>query len=313
MKALITGSEGFVGKYLRRELEVHGYAVTGLDRNPGKNVLDVDLRDAQAVASAVAAVQPDAVVHLAGQANVALSWAQPADTFEINTICALHLMDALRLHAPDARLLLVGSSDQYGNLGAAGQNVTEDISPQPQTPYAISKQAQEQLGLAYARAYNLHICAARAFNHVGAGQRLGFIVPDFAAGIAGVELGQRAQLTVGNLETGRDFTHVRDVVRAYRLILERGRMGTVYNVGSGTVHSVREILDALTAMARRPIPVQVDPARLRPSDTPVLRCNHDRLTLDTGWQPEIPLQAALQEVLDEWRNKLRNRELSEDI
>lgn len=303
MKALITGSGGFVGGYLRQELEANGYTVVGLDILPGTNTVQADLLDARGLADIVAAQQPDAVFHLAGQADVARSWRIPQKTVALNVIAAVNLMEAIRQAAPAARLVLVGSSDQYGNLGAAGADVTEAMQMNPQTPYAVSKKAQEEMARVYVQAYGLQICMTRSFNHGGAGQREGFLIPDLAAGIARIEKGRARCLKVGNLESQRDFTHVRDVVRAYRLIAEKGCPGAVYNVGSGTAHSVREILDRLCAMARCPITVEQDPARMRPSDTPVIRCDHARLTADTGWQPAIPLEQILADTLAYYRTK----------
>ena len=171
----------------------------------------------------------------------------------------------------------------------------------PMNPYAVSKVAQEQLGRAYARAYGLRICMTRSFNHGGAGQRTGFMIPDFARGIVRVERGEEETLSVGNLASRRDFTHVKDIVRAYRLIAEKGRPGEVYNVGSGTTWSAGEVLDRMTAMASCPIPVRQDPARMRPSDTPVICCDHSKLTRDTGWEPVLPLDEILRDTLTYYR------------
>ena len=155
----------------------------------------------------------------------------------------------------------------------------------------------------YVRAYGMNICMTRSFNHGGAGQRLGFLIPDFASGIVKVERGEAKSLKVGNLTSRRDFTHVKDVARAYRLIGEKGKPGEVYNVGSGVTWSAQEILDKLCAMAVCPIPVEQDPARMRPSDTPVICCDHTKLTTDTGWQPQIPLEDILSDTLREWRER----------
>lgn len=303
MRALITGSQGFVGKYLRRELEENGYEVLGLDLQPGERTVQADLLDPEQLAQAVRKAKPEAVFHLAGQADVARSWKIPQKTMEINVIGAVNLMEAVRLFDPGVRMVIVGSSDQYGNLGEAGQCVRETLDTRPQTPYAVSKKAQEEMARVYTRAYGMHICMTRSFNHGGAGQRLGFLIPDFAAGIVRVERGEAEVLKVGNLSARRDFTHVRDVVRAYRLIAEKGRPGEVYNVGSGTTYSAQEILDRLRAMASRPIPVEQDPAKMRPSDTPVICCDHSKLTQDTGWEPEIPLEVILRETLEWFRQQ----------
>lgn len=304
MRALITGSQGFVGGYLRRELEDNGYEVIGLDIRPGEETVQADLLDAERLTQLIGELKPDAVFHLAGQADVARSWKIPRRTVEINVIGALNLLEAVRAYRKDVRVLLVGSSDQYGDLGEAGQYVSEALAMNPQTPYAVSKKAQEEMAKVYARAYGLHICMTRSFNHGGAGQREGFLIPDFAAGVTRVEKGLAKCLKVGDLTSRRDFTHVKDIVRAYRLIAEKGAPGEVYNVGSGTVYSAREILNKLCAMAVCPIPVEQDPGKMRPSDTPVICCDRSKLTAHTGWEPEIPLDVILWDVLEEWRGRI---------
>ena len=303
MRALITGSQGFVGRYLRRELEESGYEVVGLDIQPGEGAVQADLLNPGEIKAAVSQVQPDAVFHLAGQADVAKSWQIPQKTMEINVIAAVNLMEAVRAFNPPVRMVLVGSSDQYGNLGEAGRMVSESLATHPQTPYAVSKKAQEEMARVYVRAYGMNICMTRSFNHGGAGQRLGFLIPDFASGIVKVERGEAKSLKVGNLTSRRDFTHVKDVARAYRLIGEKGKPGEVYNVGSGVTWSAQEILDKLCAMAVCPIPVEQDPARMRPSDTPVICCDHSKLTRDTGWEPNIPLEDILSDTLRCWRGR----------
>ena len=305
MRALITGSQGFVGRYLRRELETNGYEVLGMDLQAGPDTIQADLLDAERMAETVREANPGAVFHLAGQADVAKSWQIPQKTMEINVIGTINLMEAVRAFDPGVRMVLVGSSDQYGNLGAAGECVKETQELRPQTPYAVSKRAQEEMARAYVGAYSMNICMTRSFNHGGAGQRKGFLIPDFASGVAQVEKGLAPSLKVGNLDARRDFTHVKDVVRAYRLIAEKGRPGEIYNVGSGRTYSAREILDRLCAMANCPIPVEQDPAKMRPSDTPVVCCGHGKLSRDTGWEPEISLDEMLRETLEEWRNQVQ--------
>ena len=302
MKALITGSEGFVGKYLRAELEAHGYDVTGLDLAPGEKTVAVNLLEAEKVDALLEEMRPEVIFHLAGQANVGLSWKKPAMTMEINLVAAVNLMEAARKYCPGCAIVLVGSSDEYGNLKEKGQLVSEETPLQPVTPYAISKIAQEQTGQAYAKAYGMKICMTRSFNHGGAGQKPGFMIPDFAQGIVKAERGEADAVCVGNLSSKRDFTHVKDIVRAYRLIAEKGKAGEIYNVGSGKTYSAQEVLDRLIAMAKVPVAVKQDPARMRPSDTPVICCDHSKLTRDTGWEPEIPLDEILKDTLEYYRS-----------
>lgn len=304
MKALITGSQGFVGGYLRRELEGHNYQVTGLDLSPAKQTIEADLLKLEQVKAALKQIQPDVIFHLAGQANVALSWKIPQKTIEINVVGALNLLDGVRAVCPKARIVLIGSSDQYGSLGEAGKLIKEEQEMNPQTPYAVSKQAQEELAGLYVKAYGLQICMTRSFNHCGAGQREGFLVSDFAAGIVRVEKKLIPSLKVGNLSARRDFTHVSDVTRAYRLLAEKGQPGETYNVGSGKTVSAKEILDHLCSLAYCSIPVEQDTARLRPSDTPVICCDHTKLTRQTGWNPSVSLDTMLAESLEYFRNTI---------
>ena len=301
MKALITGSEGFVGKYLRAELEANGYDVTGLDLVPGEKTVAVNLLEADRVEALLAELKPEVIIHLAGQPDVGRSWKIPAKTFEINVIAAVNLMEAMRKACPESRLVLVGSSDEYGRLLEAGVSVSEETAVHPMTPYAISKIAQEQMGQAYARAYGMHICMTRSFNHGGAGQKTGFMIPDFCRGIVQAERGETDAVSVGNLASKRDFTHVKDVVRAYRLIAEKGQPGEIYNVGSWKTCSAQEVLDRLIGMAKCPVTVRQDPARMRPSDTQVICCDHSKLTKDTGWEPEHGIEEILRETLEYYR------------
>lgn len=303
MKALITGSEGFVGHYLRKELEENGYEVTGLDIQAGDHTIQADLLDAENIRVIIEQEKPDVIVHLAGQANVGRSWIIPQKTMEINAVASINLLEAVRTTCPQAHIVLVGSSDEYGNLGKAGELVCETQPVEPTTPYAVSKVAQENMARVYAKAYGLHICMTRSFNHGGAGQLPGFLIPDFASGIVKIERGEATCLKVGNLTSRRDFTHVKDVVRAYRLIAEKGKTGEVYNVGSGVTHSAQEILDKLISMARCPVQVEQDPARMRPSDTPVICCDNRKLMQDTNWKARYTLDDILEDVLEFYRMK----------
>ena len=302
-KALITGSLGFVGKYLREELESNNYDVIGVDVREAEKTIKCDLLNAAETLKAIQGINPDVIIHLAGQADVGLSWKIPQKTLVLNVLAAINLLEAVRAVNPTTRVVLVGSSDEYGQLGKKGINVREDIPLNPQTPYAVSKMAQEQLASVYVRAYGLNICMTRSFNHCGAGQREGFLFPDFASGVVRVENGIDECMKVGNLTSSRDFTHVKDVVRAYRLLAEKGKSGEVYNIGSGKTYSAQEILGKMVAMAKLDVPVKQDPSRMRPSETPVICCNHDKLTQDTGWCPQINIDDIILDVLQDWRTR----------
>lgn len=302
MRALITGSEGFIGKHLTAELENNGYEVVRCDLHGEAPVVPLNILDQEAVLGVISRYRPDVLINMAGQANVGLSWKKPQMTLEINTVGTLNLLEAIRAVKPEMRVIAVGSSDEYGVLLDRGINVTEDMEIHPTTPYAISKQAQEEFCQLYCRAYGMNICMTRQFNLGGAGQAKGFMISDFASGIAEIEAGRQAYLSVGNLQSARDFTHVKDACRAVRLIAEKGHAGEIYNICSGKTYTAQEVLDRLINMSQVSIEVRTDPARMRPSDTPVICGNHDKLTAHTGWEPEKSMVEILTDALNYWRS-----------
>lgn len=301
MKALITGSSGFIGSHLTAELEANGYEVVRCDLKETKDTVAMDIMNPEMIQSVLEKHQPDVIINMAGQANVGLSWKKPQLTVQLNTVGLINILETVRAVNPKIRVIAVGSSDEYGNLKEIGANVTEDIPVKPITPYAISKQAQELFAQLYVRSYGMDICMIRLFNLGGPGQAKGYMISDFASGIAEVEAGKKEFMSVGNLESARDFTHVKDACRAVRLIVEKGHTGEVYNISSGTTHKAQEVLDKLVGMANKSIEVKQDPARMRPSDTPVVCGNHDKLTVHTGWQPELGLDQILADALNYWR------------
>ncbi len=303
MKALITGSAGFIGSHLKTELEDNGYEVVCCDLKASSDTVSMDITDPERVKAVLEEYRPDLIINMAGQANVGLSWKKPQLTVQLNTIGLINILEAVRAVNPGIRVLAVGSSDEYGSLEERGANVTEDIPVRPITPYAISKQAQEQFAQLYVRAYGMDICMIRLFNLGGPNQGLGYMISDFASGIAAVEAGKKEYLSVGNLTSARDFTHVKDACRAVRLIAEKGHTGEVYNISSGTTHTAQEVLDLLVGMASVPVEVRQDPSRMRPSDTPVVCGNHDKLTAHTGWVPEFPLEVILADSLAYFRER----------
>lgn len=301
MKALITGSSGFIGSHLTSELEANGYEVVRCDLKETKDTVVMDIMNPEMIQSVLEKHQPDVIINMAGQANVGLSWKKPQLTVQLNTVGLINILETVRAVNPKIRVIAVGSSDEYGNLKENGANVTEDIPVKPITPYAISKQAQELFAQLYVRSYGMDICMIRLFNLGGPGQAKGYIISDFSSGIAEVEAGKKEFMSVGNLESARDFTHVKDACRAVRLIVEKGRTGEVYNISSGVTHKAQEVLDKLVVMAKIPVEVRQDPVRMRPSDTPVVCGNHDKLTAHTGWQPKLGLDQILEDALDYWR------------
>jgi GDP-4-dehydro-6-deoxy-D-mannose reductase len=264
--------------------------------------VELDLLDGAAVRAAVADCRPEVVYHLAAVASVGESWQAPAATWENNTSSTLNLLEGVRLEAPEAVVVHVGSGEQYGPVPAERLPVDEREPLRPQNPYAASKAASELVASFYADAHGLRIVRARAFNHAGPGQSDAYVVSAFARQIAEAERAGHTELTVatGDLRPRRDFTDVRDVVRAYRLLAERGEAG-VFNVCSGESVPVRDILAGLARLTDVAIEQNTDPARLRDNEVMEIRGSHARLTETTGWEPEIALETTLADTLSWWR------------
>ena len=317
-RVLITGATGFVGGHLAAllgsEVDVvlhgtmrHEPAVKPSDQSPiARSHSHVgNLTDATFADDVVKDVRPDWIVHLAAQSSVTASWRDPAATLTNNLIAQLNVLESVVRHVPKARVLVVGSSEEYGRVREQDLPLAESAPFRPDSPYAVSKLAQDYLGLQYHLGRHLDVVRVRPFNLIGPGQADQFVVPSFARQIAEAEAGRRPQvIEVGNLEARRDFTDVRDAVRAYRLVLERGTSGEVYNVGGGTARSVRDLLDCLCVMASCPLEIKIDPARFRPSDAPIIQCDNRRIRHDLGWEPEIPIERTLGDILDEWRRRV---------
>jgi GDP-4-dehydro-6-deoxy-D-mannose reductase len=321
-RILITGYSGFVGRYLIDECcrRMPAATLVGVSNHtPGYPLpaalvaVHADMADAMRMREVVREARPDLIFHLAAQASVAASWADPAGTLAINAGGAVHLLEALRAEAPGARLVLVGSGEQYGLVPPEENPIGEDHNQQPINPYAVAKTTQDLFGYQYFKAYGLPIVRVRPFNHFGPGQAPSYVVADFARQIALAEAGQRDRtLRVGNLEARRDFLPVEDVVRAYLGVAERGRAGQAYNVGSGRGRAIGEVLDQLLAFARVPISLQRDSERFRPIDAPLLVADTTRLRADTGWEPAADFGGALSRTLDSWREAVSREAVSRE-
>ena len=298
MRALITGGIGFAGTHLARHLEASGDEVVLTDRLIG----GPDLLDPEGWVRLLADIRPDAVYHLAAQPSVAASWENPALTLRVNTEGTLHVLLACR-DAGVGRVLMVSSSDVYGGTAATDRPLTESEPLRPVTPYAASKAAAEQFALQAWLGWGLEVVRVRPFNHIGPGQDDRFVAGALAARIAAAERGN-GEVTVGNLGARRDFTDVRDVVRAYRAAVLQGEPGEVYHVCSGTPVAIATVAETMVALADRPVRLVTDPALFRPVDVPVLVGDAGRLHATTGWAPVIPLEQTLQELLDDHRARL---------
>jgi GDP-4-dehydro-6-deoxy-D-mannose reductase len=263
------------------------------------------LRQPRAIASLVDEIQPHRVFHLAAHADVRQGWNDPDTTLVENLVMTQHVLGAVRQGCPAARVLVVSSSQVYGTVAPSRMPVVESEPMQPEDPYGVSKAATELLAQQHVRAFSLHVACARAFNHIGPRQQRGFVLADFAAGIARVERGEsQPVLHVGNLHTRRDFTDVRDVVRAYRLILDAETPGAVYNVCSGRTIAIDDLLRDLLAAAAVPIQIEVDADLQRPVDRPAIVGSYDALYRATGWSPQIPIAQTVQDTLAYWRAAL---------
>jgi GDP-4-dehydro-6-deoxy-D-mannose reductase len=267
-------------------------------------LVEAELTDADATRRAVELAAPDLVFHLASQSSVQASFADPLGTIENNTATLVHLLDAVRAVTPGARVLVVSSGEVYGR-GGGGRPIDEHMPLRPENPYAVSKCVQDLLGLQYHLAHRLAVVRVRPFNHLGPGQSDRFVASSFARQIAEIEAGQCAPvIQVGNLEAERDFTDVRDVVRAYLLALDNAEPGVAYNLGRGEGVAIQQLLDLLVGECRVPVSVEVDPARMRPVDVPSLVCDASLFRAHTSWEPVIPLQVTLRDMLDYWRGQL---------
>lgn len=316
MRILITGVGGFVGGHLAELLRAEHpeVEVFGLEREHGKadalpsgvTIFQADLDDRASVAGVLDSVGPDRVVHLAGQSSVQHSWTDPGGTLRTNVLGLVHLLDALRQRSVVARVLVVGSAEEYGVVAPGDVPIRETAPLRPTSPYAVSKAAQGLLALQYDAPGGLSILVTRTFPHTGPRRGEAFAESSFARQIAEIEAGRRDPLLrVGNLEAVRDFTDVRDVVRAYWALLERGAPGEAYNVCSGKGVSIREVLQSLIDLSGVCVEVGVDPERLRPSDIPVLVGDPGKLRSATAWEPLVPLAHTLRDLLDDWRFRVR--------
>jgi GDP-4-dehydro-6-deoxy-D-mannose reductase len=301
MRALVTGGLGFVGRHLVQHLQASGDEVVTLDHS-GPH--PVDITDGPAVAAAVADAAPDALYHLAGWADVGASWSDPVGVLRVNAEGTLHVLRACR-DAGIARVLAVASADVYGVVTEAELPLTEASPLRPTSPYAASKVAADAFAQQAFLGYGLGVVRVRPFNHLGPGQSEQFVAPAIAARIARAERDEVDQIAVGNLSARRDVTDVRDVVRAYRLLIERGEPGEVYNVCTGEDLSVRSLVELLVGLARRPIELVTDPALLRPVDLPVLRGDASKLRAATGWAPGIRIEQTVADLLDDMRERIR--------
>jgi GDP-4-dehydro-6-deoxy-D-mannose reductase len=312
MKVLVTGASGFVAGHViaavRAEApgaEMFGVVRRGAIADPSSaTALRADLEDAASADALFDAVEPDRIVHLAAQSSVHRSWEDPQSTFGVNVTGLLNVMEALRRRRLAPRVLVVGSAEQYGAVQAEKLPVVETHPLQPANPYAVSKVAQEFVARQYFLSHGIPVLCTRTFHHTGPGRGEVFAESSFARQIAEIEAGRQAPtISVGNLDAVRDYTDVRDVVRAYWLLLEKARPGEVFNVCSGAGVAIGEILQELVDVSGVKVEIRRDPDRMRPADIPAIVGNPRKLARATGWKPVIPLRRTLADLLAYWRQQ----------
>jgi GDP-4-dehydro-6-deoxy-D-mannose reductase len=318
MRVLITGITGFAGSHLadyildnHPEAEVYGLVRWRSRMENIQHILDqihlleADLKDMVSLKKALAEIEPDRIFHLAAQSFVPTSWRCPGETFAINSIGQINLFEAVLDLGLTPRIQIACSSEEYGLVSPDEVPMNESNPLRPLSPYAVSKVAQDFLGYQYFKSYGLHVVRTRGFNHTGPRRGEVFICSNFARQIVEIEKKLRDPvLFVGNLEAKRDFTDVRDTVRAYWLSLEKGEAGEVYNIGSGIAFTAQEILDKLLALTDAEVRIEIDPLRLRPSDVMILLSDSSKFRSISGWEPRIPFEQSLQDLLEYWRARL---------
>ncbi|MBW8876873.1 MAG: GDP-mannose 4,6-dehydratase [Acidobacteria bacterium] len=321
MRALITGITGFAGSHLAEYIlaEQPGVEVFGTFRWRSRmdnvehldgriKLVEADLRDYTSMHQALATSRPDVVFHLAAQSFVPSSWNAPSDTLVTNVTGQTNLFEAIRALKLDPVVQIACSSEQYGLVHPEETPIKETNPLRPLSPYAVSKVAQDYLGYQYFQSYGLKSVRTRGFNHTGPRRGQVFVTSNFCSQVAAIELGlQEPVIRVGNMEAIRDFTDVRDMVRAYWLAVTKARPGEVYNIATGRGIHIREMLDLVLSFSQVEVRTEVDPSRLRPSDVEILIGDSSKFRADTGWEPKIPFEQTVRDLLDYWRRVLAAR------
>lgn len=310
-KSLIIGAAGFVGKYLIDEVlnnHIEVYATKlphqNLEQKNAK-LYDLNILDKDAIVDLLFKIQPDYIFHLAAQSSGGLAWKNPTLTVDVNIKGSINVLDAVRELYYKPRVLIIGSGEEYGHVRQGETPIGEESALHPGNIYAATKACQNMIANIYSKAYDMELMMVRAFNHVGPGQAPMFVVSDFCKQVAEIEKGIREPvILVGNLAAKRDFTDVRDVVRAYVKLISMGQAGETYNVGSGNAREIREILNLIISMSDKSIRVEIDPNKIRPVDAPIIEADISKLNRLTGWKPEISLEQTVRETLDYWRARV---------
>ncbi len=312
MKALVIGGGGFVGPYLVSHLINDlsmNVTVTKMEREElklqGAEVLNLDILDTEQIDAVLKEVRPDYIIHLAAQSSVAVSWKNPGLTVDINVKGSINLLDGVRKLDYKPRVLLIGSGEEYGHIKQGECPIIEDNTLRPGNIYAATKSCQNMIGKIYADAYDMDVVMVRAFNHIGPNQMPLFVVADFCKQVAEIEKGiHEPVIYVGNLSAKRDFTDVRDVVKAYGLLVREGHRGETYNVGTGRAIAIEDILKMILKLSTVEIEIKVDAEKLRPVDVPIIEPDINKIVGCTGWKPQIAIEQTIKETLDYWRENI---------
>ena len=315
-KALITGIAGFAGSHLTEHLLGNGFSVYGYfhPHHPTENISHLrsrihleacDIQETKSLSKSIKAINPDLVFHLAAFSSTSESFKDPYNTFKNNVMGQLNLLEALVLLKSQAKILIIGSADEYGNIDKKNLPADEQTPLAPISPYAVSKVAQDMIGLQFYLHHRLNIVRVRPFNHIGPRQSTAFVVSAFASQIAQIESIGGGTIKVGSLNNRRDFTDVRDMVRAYLLALTKGIPGEVYNLGSGKAVKIADILKLMIKLSKVKITIQIDKSRLHTQDIETIYCDFTKFKKQTGWQPKIPLLKTLSDTIDYERDKLQ--------
>lgn len=305
---LIFGAGGFVGKYLAKEFHDNGYHVCGSDIVKGDTLPDwldfqpADLLNMDDVVRLIRQYRPDMVVNLAAISSVGASWSIPQTTIQVNVVGALNIMEAVKTVDSSIKIMFVGSSEEYQ---AVDRPIDEKVPLDANNPYGISKMAQEKLCDTYRKRYDMKIYYVRPFNHTGVGQKDSFVLPSFCKQVAQIEKsGVSGTILVGNLEVARDFCDVRDVVRAYRMILERGDCGSVYNIGSGKAYLLKDLVGFIASLSTQQVEILIDPSRFRPVENPVIQCDYTYIRETLGWEPQFDVYDTLRQMFSYYCNAI---------
>lgn len=306
-RVLIFGVGGFVGGYLTKEFQQNGYEVYGSDaieKHPqGIPFRKADLLNAEAVSELVAEVRPDAIVNLAAISSVGQSWKIPQTTIQVNVVGALNILEAARTIDPMPKVLFIGSSEEYAE---SDKPISEETLLNANNPYGISKMTQEKFAESYRDRYGMKVYCVRAFNHTGVGQNPNFVISSWCKQVAEIsKSGKPGVMRVGNLSVRRDFGNVKDIVRAYRMVLESDDCSVIYNIGTGNSVLLKELLDYIVSLSKQPITVEVDPSLIRPVDTPYICCDHSLITEKLGWVPEYTLFDTVREMVEAFLERKR--------